>query len=76
MEFFWSGIWERDFFFWESKPEGQEKFIKTQIDYNESWVTSGAISTGEDSIQTSSSLPETDFLARKWATVLPRECAE
>ena len=46
-------------------------FIITQKDNKESWVTREAISSRDDSIQTCSSLPETDFLARKWATELP-----
>lgn len=59
-------------FFWgESIPKGQAiYFIKTQTEYSESWVTKGAISSGVDSIQTCSLPPESDFLARKRATIL------
>ena len=61
------------FFFFFDNPSSEAKFysIITQKDDKESRVTRGAISSGEDLIQTCSSLLEIDFLARKWTTELP-----
>ena len=63
----------KDSFFFFDNPSSEAKFysIITQKDDKESRVTRGAISSGEDLIQTCSSLLEIDFLARKWTTELP-----
>ena len=54
------------FFFFVENPDPKVKFISQKIkDYKASRVTRGAISLGQDSIQTCSSLPYRAFLARK-----------
>ena len=52
------------FFFFVENPDPRVKFIEKEKDYKKSWYTRGAMSSGVDSIQTCSSLPDLTFLAR------------
>ena len=52
------------FFFFVENPDPRVKFIEKEKDYKKSRYTRGAMSSGVDSIQTCSSLPDLTFLAR------------
>jgi len=58
------------FFFWRNQTQRSILLQKKNQRLQKSQVIRGAIFSGEDSIQTWSSLPNTAFLARKWTTTL------
>ena len=64
------GVFFFCFVFLVEKQDPRISIIAARKNYKESRVTEGAISAGEEPIHTCSSLPETAFVAKKWATVL------